>query len=58
MKQFTAAARRPGDAAPRRGRSRAGGKAVDKLEALFEALFSWGALGWATAVLYGVFLLS
>jgi hypothetical protein len=36
----------------------AGGNPVDKLEALVEAMFSWGAIGWATAVLYGVFLLS
>jgi hypothetical protein len=31
---------------------------VEKLQAVLEALFSWGVLGWATVVLYGLFLLS
>jgi hypothetical protein len=31
---------------------------MQKFETCIEVLFSWGVLGWATAVLYGLFLVS
>jgi hypothetical protein len=59
VKQFTAGGSRGVDPSLHRGGAPPlGGKLVGTLEAWIEVLFSWGVLVWATAVLYGVFLVS
>jgi hypothetical protein len=45
------------DPPPCSGSERTREGVVRKLEAWVEALFAWGMLAWATAVLYGLFLI-
>ena len=58
MKQFTAAGSEGVDPSLRRGAAARleGGRVVERIEAIVETVFSWGALGWATVVLYAAFL--
>jgi hypothetical protein len=59
VKRFTAEASGGGDPdlVAAGARAAVGGTVVKRLDAAIAALFSWGVLGWATALLYALFLL-
>ena len=57
MKRFTAQAPAQGDPDLVAAGAAVGGMVVKRLDAAIAALFSWGVLGWATALLYALFLL-
>jgi len=57
VKRFTAEAPGGGDPDLVAAGAAVGGTVVKRLDAAIAALFSWGVLGWATVLLYALFLL-